>query len=204
MNELVLKIFKCFKDEFESSRDELEKLDSVGGDGDLGIVMRDGFADVYEYMNTIDEDDIGKEFYLAGKKLNQVASSSMGTLLSSGFINAGKNLKGKSCLDKESLVILVESIAEGIQKLGKSKEGEKTILDAICPAARAMKENVELDETKMLEKGLLAAQEGIEKAKDLVAKQGRLAYRKEASIGVTDPGTVAAYHLIHAIYIAVK
>lgn len=67
-----------------------------------------------------------------------------------------------------------------------------------------MKENVELDETKMLEKGLLAAQEGIEKAKNLVAKQGRLAYRKEASIGVTDPGTVAAYHLIHAIYIAVK
>ncbi|MGN1277549.1 MAG: dihydroxyacetone kinase subunit L [Floccifex sp.] len=203
MNPRVLKLFACLKDEFAQAKDELERLDSVGGDGDLGIVLRDGFEKVYEFVQTLTIEDTGKILFQAGKKLNQVASSSMGTLLSNGFITAGKQLKGKDSFESDDLVVFVSSICQGIQNLGHAQEGEKTILDAIFPASRAMMENKDKSEKEMVQKGIAAAKDGIEKATQMIAKQGRLAYRQEASIGVVDPGTVAAYHLLMALYKAI-
>ena len=78
-------------------------LDSAGGDGDLGVVMRDGFRIADEFVTDSDEHDIGKMIYMAGKKFNSIASSSMGTLISSGFMKIGKQLKGKD--DKAGLLL---------------------------------------------------------------------------------------------------
>lgn len=199
MNEKILHLFACWKDEFASSEKELTKLDSVGGDGDIGIVMMDGFAELYNYVNTLEENDIGKILYFAGKKLNNVASSSMGTLLSSGFINAGKKLKGKTDLEKEDLVILIEQIAEGIQNLGKANEGEKTILDAIFPAAREARANIDKPAHEMMNACVKACEKGVDNAANMVAKHGRLAFRQEESAGIVDPGTVVALHFVKAI-----
>ena len=44
-------------------------LDSAGGDGDLGVVMRDGFRIADEFVTDSDEHDIGKMIYMAGKNL---------------------------------------------------------------------------------------------------------------------------------------
>lgn len=200
MHPRLLKLFECLKIEFAQAKDELERLDSVGGDGDLGIVLRDGFDEVNQFIQTLSIEDTGKILFQAGKKLNQVASSSMGTLLSNGFLTAGKQLKGKESFEKEDLIVFVDGICKGIQNLGHAQEGEKTILDSICPAYRAMVENLNLSEKEMILKGIDAAKNGIENATQMIAKQGRLAYRQEASIGIVDPGTVAGYHLLMALY----
>ena len=63
-----------------------------------------------------------------------------------------------------------------------------------------MVENLNLSEKEMILKGIDAAKNGIENATQMIAKQGRLAYRQEASIGIVDPGTVAGYHLLMALY----
>lgn len=197
--QFVNKLFDSWNMIFQENVDELTRLDSVGGDGDLGIVMGDGFKSVKEFVYSSEEADLGKLFYQAGKCFNNAASSSMGTLIASGFMNIGKKLKGKKELEQEDLLVLVQGMAEGVQTIGKAKEGEKTFLDAIYPASRAMEAEMKQTANVCLKAGVEAAKQGVEDAAQMEARHGRLAFRKEASIGITDPGSVAALLYVEGI-----
>lgn len=197
--QFVNKLFDSWNTIFQENIDELTRLDSVGGDGDLGIVMGDGFKAVNEFVHNSEETDLGKLFYQAGKCFNNAASSSMGTLIASGFMNIGKKLKGKKELEQEDLLILIQGMAEGVQTIGKAKEGEKTFLDAIYPASRAMEAKMKQTANVCLKAGVEAAKQGVEDAAQMEACHGRLAFRKEASIGITDPGSVAALLYVEGI-----
>lgn len=197
--QFVNKLFDSWNMIFQENIDELTRLDSVGGDGDLGIVMGDGFKAVNEFVHNSEETDLGKLFYQAGKCFNNAASSSMGTLIASGFMNIGKKLKGKKELEQEDLLVLVQGMAEGVQTIGKAKEGEKTFLDAIYPASRAMEAKMKQTANVCLKAGVEAAKQGVEDAAQMEARHGRLAFRKEASIGITDPGSVAALLYVEGI-----
>lgn len=197
--QFVNKLFDSWNMIFQENIDELTRLDSVGGDGDLGIVMGDGFKTVKEFVYSSEEVDLGKLFYQAGKCFNNAASSSMGTLIASGFMNIGKKLKGKKELEQEDLLVLVQGMAEGVQTIGKAKEGEKTFLDAIYPASRAMEAELKQTVNVCLKAGVEAAKQGVEDAAQMEARHGRLAFRKEASIGITDPGSVAALLYVEGI-----
>ena len=102
----IEKLFTQWDLIFQANIETLTELDSVGGDGDLGIVMGDGFRAANQFVHDSIETDLGKLFYQAGKCFNNAASSSMGTLLSSGFMNIGKKLKGKTALANEELLLL--------------------------------------------------------------------------------------------------
>ena len=196
---VIIKMFESWNQLFSKQQQHLTELDPVGGDGDLGIVMADGFKELETFIKGLQEDNIGKIFYQAGKRFNQVASSSMGTLLSSGFKKIGKVLNNKISLEKEDFVSIVQAMADGVKEMGGAEEGEKTFLDAIYPAARAMRaeENENLD--KILESGVKAAEKGVEDAKKMIAKQGRLAFRGEDSVGIIDPGSVVALYFVEGI-----
>ena len=78
-----------------------------------------------------------------------------------------------------------DAFAAGIMQRGKSKPGEKTVVDVLLPAAEAFKASVAAgaglaDAFSALKK---AAAEGREKAKDMIAQHGRLAYYQEQSKG---------------------
>lgn len=197
--QFVNKLFDSWNTIFQENIDELTRLDSVGGDGDLGIVMGDGFKAVKEFVYSSEETDLGKLFYQAGKCFNNAASSSMGTLIASGFMNIGKKLKGKTEINQEELLILVQGMAEGVQTIGKAKEGEKTFLDAIYPALRAMEAELKQSLNVFLKAGVEAAKQGVKDATEMQARHGRLAFRKEASIGIIDPGSVAALLYVEGI-----
>jgi dihydroxyacetone kinase-like protein len=198
MSDLVKEIFAAWDQLFSENFDRLTQLDSVGGDGDLGVVMKDGFSAVNDFVKSSQEADVGKLFYQAGKVFNAKASSSMGTLLSSGFVNIGKQLRGKDKLLPDDVGILLNGMAVGVMNLGKAKEGEKTFLDAICPASRAY-DSTDGDAQEKILAAINAAKEGVENAKNMVARQGRLAFKGENSIGITDPGTVVALIYVQGI-----
>ena len=119
-------------------------------------------------------------------------------------MTVGKKLKGKTELEKSDLITILEGLAEGVQSIGKAEEGEKTFLDAIYPAVRTAKANIDKTEKEMMQQAVKAAEDGVEKAKKMVAKHGRIAFRQEASVGITDPGTVAALLIVEGIEKAIK
>ena len=85
---------------------------------------------------------------------------------------------------------------------GKSKPGEKTLIDVLYPAAQALRETAQStgNLTDSIARAYEAAQDGYERTKDLVAQHGRAAYYREQSSGKEDPGAAAALIIIQGMY----
>lgn len=184
--ELVKSLYQEWRTIFSEKCQYLVDLDNVAGDGDIGMVLSDGFEKLCEELNGTVQQDVGKLVYQCGKKLSAVAPSSMGTLLAIGMMRAGKALRGKETFGLEEMTVLMEQITEGIAEAGGAKEGEKTILDSLMPGVRVLKQGG--NTINILSSAREAAYAGFVHSKDLVAKHGRIAFQGEASRGIIDPG----------------
>lgn len=201
MDQAYIKAFlKECKEIMGENRDYLIQLDSVVGDGDLGLTMGDGFCAAYEAVADSTEQDVGMLLYQAGKAMASAVPSTMGTLMASGLMQAGKALKGKTDISADGLVELFLAYMEGVQKRGKAQVGEKTFLDGMAPAVEALQRAVMQGEALKAasEKAAAAAEQGFQKTTTMVAVHGRAATRGEASRTLEDPGAAVAMLLMRA------
>lgn len=195
-----VRLFGAWRDAIEENKEYLIKLDSVGGDGDLGLAMSDGFNAIVKMLEEKEMNDIGILLYNTGKTMSVYAPSSLGTLLSFGLMDAGKALKGNTEIPGSRLGDLLEAFENGIAVRGKAKVGEKTFIDGFDPAVQVMKAVTSEDEVaSALRKAAVAAKAGSDSTIDMVAKYGRIAVRGEESRGILDPGSVVASILISAM-----
>jgi phosphoenolpyruvate---glycerone phosphotransferase subunit DhaL len=74
----------------DANRDYLTELDQALGDGDLGITAGKMAASLRDHAKSADESDLGKYLFAAGMAVNRSASSSLGTLLATALMRAGK------------------------------------------------------------------------------------------------------------------
>lgn len=183
------------------NRDRLIELDSVTGDGDLGLTMTRGFEAASAYANETSEKDAGKLLYNAGKTMSSHAPSTMGTLMAVGLMQAGKVLKGKESLTEEDLAAFLEAYEDGIMTRGKAKLGDKTFLDAFDPAAKAFREalNSGSDLVCATEAAVKGAEEGYVACRAMRAVHGKAAVKGELSCGMDDPGAAVAVLIIQAL-----
>ena len=79
----IKRVFHAWNLIFQEHVEQLTALDSAGGDGDLGVVMRDGFRIADEFVTDSDEHDIGKMIYMAGKKFNSITHTTLEGFISS-------------------------------------------------------------------------------------------------------------------------
>ena len=181
------KAFSAVSAVMTEQRDYLIKLDQRNGDGDLGISMSYGYSASSEALNASTENDLGKLFICAGKAFNEAAPSSLGTITSLCLMGMAKTLKGH---DEADIALLGEALMAGIDKVMEkagSKPGEKTILDAVVPAAEALRDNADAG-TKIAFAAANAAAKGAAATADMPAVHGRAAYYSEKSIGLIDGG----------------
>ena len=117
---------------FTEKKDELCDMDAKMGDGDLGLTMHKGYAALPDLIRENSETgDVGKTLMKSGMKMASVVPSTMGTLMSSGVMEGGMALKGKSELGPAELATYLTAFAAGVQKRGKCALGDRTILDAV-------------------------------------------------------------------------
>ena len=190
----------------EEQKQFLVELDGSMGDGDLGLTMCNGFNAVKEEIRTQAETDMGKLLMKLGMKMNSTVPSTMGTLISTCFLKAATKAKGKTELTLADQVAMGEGAVSGVMERGKTKRGEKTMLDVLAPAIDALKEasaqGKNLSEAWL--NALAAAEKGLEETKKMEAVHGRAAYYREKSIGRPDPGAAAMMYVIKGIALAVK
>ena len=188
------------------NRDYLIELDSVVGDGDLGLTMSDGFAAAYKAVESSDETDVGKILYNGGKAMSTAVPSTMGTLMASGLMNAGKVCKGLTEIIFEDIVKMFEAYMEGVMLRGKAKVGDKTFLDGLAPAVDSMKESLKNSDVIEIaaQKAEDAAKKGFENTTTMIAVHGRAATRGEASRALQDPGAAVAMLIMKAFSISLK
>ncbi|MDO4343272.1 MAG: dihydroxyacetone kinase subunit DhaL [Eubacteriales bacterium] len=195
----VKKAFSRIAETMQKNRAYLIGLDQQNGDGDLGISMAEGFLAVKTCLDNTEEKDLGMIFVKASSALNENAPSSLGTILSIGLMGAAKPLKGSQCITVSELADALQAGNEKIMERAKSRPGEKTILDALCPAVGALKEYAGKESPEAFCMAAKAAANGAEETKNMLSKHGRAAYYGEKSLGVLDGGAVVGKLIFEAI-----
>lgn len=194
--------FKGVSNIFEEKKDELCKMDADMGDGDLGLTMSKGFSALPKLIEeNMDENNIGSTLMKAGMKMATVVPSTMGTLMSSGIIEVGKELKGKSGILRSDMADFFTAYARGVQNRGKCQVGERTLLDSIYPASIEARKAFERGEDikKIIEAALIGAKEGVEKTKEMLPKYGKAAVFSAKAKGIPDQGAVAGMYMIEGL-----
>lgn len=192
----LLKVITAIAGAIEKEKLYLTELDNVIGDGDHGINMARGFQAVMDKMDTLQAMDCSGILTETGKILMKTVGGSSGPLYGTAFRKAGGCLKNKGSISLGDLVEMLDVSIAAIMKLGKSTEGEKTMLDAMGPALRALQKAVtdegdSLNSTDALHAAVNASEEGVAYTKGIAATKGRASYLGERSIGHEDPGAVS-------------
>ncbi len=186
---------------FAEKKEELCEMDAAMGDGDLGLTMSKGYGALPGFLReTAAEGEIGKQLMKAAMKMQNEVPSTMGTLMSSGIMSAGKALKGKTELVPADIATYVTAFAEGIQKRGKCSLGDRTILDSVDAgakkAAAVVEANPEASFAEVVGAAVEGAAEGVEATKDMVPRFGKAAVHAAKAKGVADQGALAGYYML--------
>lgn len=183
-------------------KDHLNELDGKMGDGDCGITAEKGANGLLEFLHANPPaDDLGRWLGQAGMAYNKAAPSSMGTLIATALMRAGKEAMGRASLDAATLAKMLVAASNGMQERGKAKPGDKTIIDAVHPATLAFSSavesgaNLETAAQAMLE----AARKGRDDAIPLRSMIGRANWVGERTEGLVDPGTVLFVSALEAV-----
>lgn len=180
----------------------LTSLDQQMGDGDLGITLSKIGLALQEFAGrTAVEGDIGKWLGKAGMAANRAGSSSFGTLLATAFMRGGKAVTGKEALTGDDLAVMFAAADAGVQERGKAQPGDKTVIDAMHPAAEAFAAAVGAGQT-IEEAGraaLAAAEQGRDRVTPLRSKIGRASWVGERTEGKVDPGCEAFVVMLRSL-----
>ena len=197
----TIEMLQAIVKKIESEKDFLTELDNAIGDGDHGINLSRGFQKVAEKLPEWEGQDIGAIFKGVGTQLVSTVGGASGPLYGTAFMKAGNACKGKMEISGEDFASALEAAIGGIKMRGKSTEGEKTMLDALCPAHKAFTEAIAAgDELKAaLQKAVAAAEAGVEYTRTIAATTGRASYLGERSIGHQDPGATSSLFILQEI-----
>jgi dihydroxyacetone kinase-like protein len=187
-------------------RDALTALDQAIGDGDHGMNMDRGFAAIVARLDALDaagprDEDPAALLRLAGKTLVSTVGGASGPLYGTGFLKLAASVSGRTSLDGPAIVAALDAATTGIAAIGRSKQGEKTMLDALVPAVAAARSALEAgaDVPAILGAARDAAAQGAEATIPLLATKGRASYLGERSIGHQDPGATSAALILGAL-----
>ena len=194
----VLSWVKAFAAEVSDNRAYLTRLDSAIGDGDHGTNMDRGMRKAVERLDTVQGEDIGGALKAVGMALVSSVGGAGGPLYGTLFMQMGSASDGKSELDLAGWADAVEAGVKGVQTRGKAEPGDKTMVDALLPAAESLRqaagEGAELGDA--LRRSAAAAEEGMKATIELVARKGRASYLGPRSAGHQDPGATSSYLLL--------
>jgi dihydroxyacetone kinase-like protein len=190
-------------------RDELTELDAAIGDADHGVNMDRGMQAVVAKLGGVANDDLAALLKLVGMTLVSTVGGAAGPLYGTLFLEMGKAAAAQSGLNAAGAEAGLTAAAwaralqagvAGVRARGKAEPGDKTMVDALAPAAEALSAGVAngLSLSEALARSAQAAEQGMKATIPLVARKGRASYLGERSAGHQDPGATSSWLLLEA------
>ncbi|RPI08612.1 MAG: dihydroxyacetone kinase subunit L [Zetaproteobacteria bacterium] len=191
----ALAILAKMATDMEAQKDYLCELDGAMGDGDQGVTMAIGFGAIRKVLDSLKEQDIGTIVTKSGLTFNGTAASTIGALLATACMRAGREAKGKHEIGLVDAARMLEAAQIGIQERGKAQLGDKTVLDALAPTVAALQAAVDAGTPlpEALQQSLAAAEAGLKATIPMKSKIGRASWIAERSVGHQDPGATSFY-----------
>jgi phosphoenolpyruvate---glycerone phosphotransferase subunit DhaL len=175
---------------------ELTALDQAIGDGDHGANMKRGFEAVLGKLDAIGEQPLNEALKTIGKTLVMTVGGASGPLYGSFFMAAGDAL-GQSKNLPDDLAEVFGSGVGAVSARGRSRAGEKTMLDVLVPVLETLK--AEAGRPDLIERVRATASEAVARTVPMQATKGRASYLGTRSIGHVDPGARSSCVLLHAV-----
>ncbi len=174
-----------------SSKELLTHADQAIGDGDHGIGMARGFKAVLAKLQNETFSTPEEIFRNVGFTLLSSIGGAAGAIFGSFFIGAADGLKGESQLTGASYAKALQNGLVKVQERGKAKVGDKTMVDALAPAAQIAIVHIDKSLSELSTLVYQTAEEGKEKTKDFIATTGKAKTLGERSLGHADPGAIS-------------
>ncbi len=157
------------------AEDELTRMDKVVGDGDLGTALargarawqadpaQGGAAHQLRHLSALIRRDVG---------------GTSGPLYAAGLLRAAESVAAQG-----DWAMALQAANDGVTDLGGARVGDRTMVDALAPAADAA--------TEGLAAAAEAARRGADSTIGQTARRGRSCYLGDRVHGHPDPGAVA-------------
>ena len=194
----VVAWIRAFADEVSARKEELTALDSAIGDADHGINMDRGMQAVVAKLDGAPDGDIGALLKTVGMTLVSTVGGAGGPLYGTLFLQLGAATAGKQEITLQDWTAALRAAVQGVQARGKAELQDKTMIDALLPAADALDAAVAdgASFAEALKRSAEAAHEGMLATIPLVARKGRASYLGERSAGHQDPGATSSHLLL--------
>ncbi len=169
----------------------LTDADRALGDGDHGIGMERGMTAVKEALEGQEFPSVGKVFIAVGTAMMSSMGGASGALFGTLFRAGGKAIGDTVTLTGREVAIIFKEGTEGVMTRGEAKPGDKTMVDALFPAAEKAAEVAGLPLSEALSALADAAAAGRDASEGMIATKGRAKTLGENSLGKPDAGAVS-------------
>jgi dihydroxyacetone kinase-like protein len=185
----------------EANRDHLTQLDAAIGDADHGTNLARGFAAVLAAFEVKPAATPGAVLILTGSTLISKVGGASGPLYGIAFRRAGQALGPAEEVSLPALGQALDAALAGVQQLGAAREGDKTMVDALAPATRALAKAIAegAAQADALASVVAAAAEGAAATVSMEARKGRASYLGPRSVGHEDPGAASTVLILTAL-----
>ncbi len=179
----------------------LTRMDSVVGDGDLGISLARGAAAMRAELDQYDLERPARLLRQVSATLRRVLGGTSGPLYSTFLLRMSVSLPKRAQLSCTDWAAAFAAGCEAVGTLGGAKVGERTMLDAMVPAAQAMSAGAlaGVHFTEVLTGAWQAAQAGAEATRTIMPRRGRSTYLGARALGHPDPGAYAVTLWLRAL-----
>jgi len=182
----------------EAAEGTLTDLDSRAGDGDLGASM----VRAAEALRTLARDpwsDPATLLTATANALRRAIGGSSGPFYATGLLRAARRLPS-SPTSSDWAQAFGDGVA-AIGALGGARPGDRTMIDALAPAASALSRQASNGAPlgEILEAAALAAETGADATAGMPPRLGRASYLGQRALGVADGGAVTVAIWLRAL-----
>jgi len=176
----------------------LTDADRALGDGDHGVGMERGMTAVKEALGGKDFPSVGKVYVGVGTAMMSSMGGASGAIFGILFRSGGKALGDATEFTAEGLALLLREGTDQVMTKG-AKPGDKTMVDALFPAAEKAAEVSGEPITDALSAVAAAAAAGRDASENMIATMGRAKTLGENSLGKPDAGAVSVAIILAAM-----
>lgn len=178
----------------QKAEHELTELDAVVGDGDIGLSLARGARGIDAAVPELDKDHPAAALQAIASILRRELGGTSGPLYAAFIVRGASHLAERDEADSpEAWAAAFRAGIDGVQTLGGGKAGDRTMLDALIPAADALDAAIARGDAPpaILQAAIDAAHAGVEATKKMRPRLGRSSYLGERTLGHADPGAFA-------------
>ncbi len=177
-------------------------LDAALGDGDHGTNMARGFQAVGDVVRADGGASApGPLLTDVGKTLISTIGGASGALWGFAFRRAGRALGEATTIGPGELAAILDAMTRAVVDLGEAQPGDKTMLDALGPAAAAFRSAVDggASTATAARAAADAARRGADATAAMEARIGRASFLGPRSLGHQDPSANSVAVVIEAL-----